>query len=54
MFLILFSNHLYNTIRMTQKRAGRPTKNNSKVDVDSLLIEFLAKKKTLMAMRYVI
>ena len=30
---------------MTQKRAGRPTKNNSKVDVDSLLIEFLAKKE---------
>ena len=30
---------------MTQKRAGRPNKNNSKVDVDSLLIEFLAKKR---------
>ena len=30
---------------MTQKRAGRPTKNNNKVDVDSLLIEFLAKKE---------
>ena len=30
---------------MTQKRAGRPYKNNSKVDVDSLLIGFLAKKE---------
>ena len=40
---------------MSQKRAGRHTKDNSKVDVDSLLIEFLAKKKkTIMAMRYVI
>ena len=39
---------------MTQTRAGRPTKNNSKVYVDSLLIDCLAKKKkTLMAMRYV-
>ena len=39
---------------MTQKRAGRPNNNNSKVDVDSLLIEFVAKKETLMAMIYVI
>ena len=30
---------------MTQKRAGRPNTNNSKVDVDSLLIESLAKKR---------
>ena len=37
---------------MTHKRAGRPTKNNSKVDVDTLLIEFKQKKKTLMAMGY--
>ena len=30
---------------MTQKRVGRPMNNNNKVEVNSLIVEFLSKKK---------
>ena len=30
---------------MTQKRVGRPMKNDNKVEVNSLIVEFLSKKK---------
>ena len=30
---------------MTQKRVGRPMENNNKVKVNSLIVEFLSKKK---------
>jgi hypothetical protein len=30
---------------MSQKRVGRPMKNNNKVEVNSLIVEFLSKKK---------
>ena len=30
---------------MTQKRVGRPMKHNNKVEVNSLIVEFLSKKK---------
>jgi len=30
---------------MTQKRVGRPMKNNNKVEVNNLIVEFLSKKK---------
>lgn len=30
---------------MSQKRVGRPARNNNKVEVNSLIVEFLSKKK---------
>ena len=30
---------------MSQKRVGRPMKNNNKVEINNLIVEFLAKKE---------
>ena len=44
-FLKTISNHLYTIIKMSQQKRGRPIKNNNKVEINNLIVEFLAKKE---------